>query len=95
MKRREEILRTGEARGDRERYAPPNADILDRARPLLRRVASRERAGAWIVILGYSFAKGLESVLKITYRAWRQRFDIGGMVRWSVDFQRDERYFLG
>jgi hypothetical protein len=93
LKRGEEILRTEEERIERERYAPPDPNVSEGARALLRRLASGERmevdeanrgafrelAAARIVILGHSFAKGDESVFRFTYWGWRQRVEIAGM----------------
>ena len=80
MEHREEILEREFDRIERERHAPPDGQLSDAARGLLRRIASgrvdvdatnrllfRELAAARVISFGSSFAGGPESAYRLTY----------------------------
>ncbi len=92
LSRRAEILAREEDRIERERYAPPDGDLSDAARGLLRRIASgrvavddanrptfRELAAARVITLGSSFAGGSESAYRFTYWGWHRRLELAGI----------------
>ena len=90
---REQILRTEWERIERERFAPPDTDISDAARELLRRLAAgarvevtpsksaayRELAKARIMYPLQTFVGGIS--YRFTYWGWQQRFKLAGIHR--------------
>jgi hypothetical protein len=84
-----EILERESERIERERYAPPDGDLSETARGLLRRIASgrvdvddanrpafRELAAARVVTFGSSFAGGPESAYRLTYWGWKLKDEL-------------------
>jgi hypothetical protein len=92
---REEILRTEEDRIERERYAPPDGDLSDAARVLLRacvagpipegdesnRPAFRQLVKARVMISVGTFTKGDDCVFRWTYWGYKMRFELAGIAR--------------
>jgi hypothetical protein len=90
--RREEILREEEDRIERQRYDPPDPNLSEAARALLRRIAADERveitegnrpvfrelADARIIYLRHTFTRGAESGYRFTLLGWEQRFELIG-----------------
>jgi hypothetical protein len=90
--RREEILKEEEDRIERQRYQPPDANLSEAARVLLRRIATgeqvevteenrptfRELADARIIYLRHTFTRGAESGYRFTLLGWEQRFELIG-----------------
>jgi hypothetical protein len=86
--RREEILREEEDRIERQRYKPPDANLTEAAKALLRRMATGERveitetnrpafrelAEARIIYLMHTFTRGTGSGYRFTLLGWEQRF---------------------
>jgi hypothetical protein len=93
--RREEILREEEDRIERQRYEPPDANLSEPAKALLRRIATGERveitegnrpafrelAEARIIYLMHTFTKGAESGYRFTLLGWEQRFELIGCAK--------------
>jgi hypothetical protein len=87
---RDSIVERETERIERERYEPPDTDNLSEAAKVLlkqliadrvevtlhNRTVFRELAAARIVLLGSSFAGGLESAYRWTYWGWHRRFEL-------------------
>lgn len=98
MEHREAILERESERIERERYEPPDGNLSEAARGMLRRLASGERvevntatrhvfrelAAARVVILGHSFAKGDESCFRFTYWGWKLKDDLIARAKHAV-----------
>ena len=92
LEHRDEILAREGDRLERERYSPPDGNLSDAARGLLRRIiagrvamdeadrpAFRELAADRIITFGSSFAGGPESAYRFTYWGWNRRFELAGI----------------
>jgi hypothetical protein len=93
--RREKILKKEEDRIERQRYQPPDANLSEAARALLRRIATgeqveiteenrrtfRELADARIIYLRHTFTRGAESGYRFTLLGWEQRFELMGCAK--------------
>ena len=91
----EEILRQEEDRIERQRYEPPDANLSEAAKTLLRRIATGERveitegnrpefrelADARILSLMHTFTRGAESGYRFTLLGWEQRFELIGCAK--------------
>jgi hypothetical protein len=98
MEHCEAILARESERIERERYEPPDGNLSEAARGMLRRIASgdrvevdaatrhvfRELAAARVVILGHSFAKGDESCYRFTYWGWKLKDELIARAKQAV-----------
>ncbi|QEH35353.1 hypothetical protein OJF2_39040 [Aquisphaera giovannonii] len=87
-----ELVEREQGRIERERYAPPDGDLSEAARQLLRactaagipegnesnRPAFRELVRARIMVPVGSFSRGDEVVFRWTYWGWQKRFELAG-----------------
>jgi hypothetical protein len=92
------ILERESDRIERERHAPPDGNLSEAARGLLRRIASGERveidaenrpifrelAAARVVTLGHTFAKGAESGYRFTYWGWKMKDELVACAKQSA-----------
>ena len=97
--RREEILREEEDRIERQRYEPPDANLSEPAKALLRQIATGERveitegigprSASWrearIIYLMHTFTKGAQSGYRFTLLGWEQQFELIGCARRKRD----------
>ena len=92
MKHREEIVQRETERIERNRYAPPDANLSEAARERLRlylagdrevteenRPAYRELVAARIMIPLHSFVGGREAAYRLTYWGYERRFELAGI----------------